>query len=94
MIFTKTKNLTYKINENEFSRDDICLLLQLYGLDVVEDLPDEEFFVKCLVSLSQIDRDEFYLIYNDFLTFTEQDKAWWRKLIEVRWLREVYSSPN
>lgn len=97
ITFTRTKNLTYKINDAEFSKDDLCLLLQMNGLDVIEDLPDGEFFVKCLHSLSQLaqdDQEEFYLIFNDFINYTEQDKAWWRKLIQARWLRTVYSNSN
>ena len=93
LILTQTKQ-AYKLNDTELNMEDLCLLLEMNGFEVPRDLPCGVFFMKVLESLSQLDTEEFYLLFNEFITYTPQEKVFFTQLVTDRRLQTAFSSPN
>lgn len=89
-----TKTHSYILNGVELSKADLGLLLEMNDLDVIYDLPDRVFYIKCLQSLPKLDAEEFFTIFNDFISYTEEEKNWWRQIIHIAWAQTAYSNPN
>lgn len=81
-------NLTLKgngfvLNGLELSKEDLGLLLELLGFDVMYAQSLPVFFMNSLKSLSQLERNEFFEVFNDFVCFDQETRGEYRSVIAM-----------
>lgn len=94
LIFEQTTNLNYKLNDVELSKEDLCLLLELFEYNVDRCMPHGQFYWNSRESLLRLDADEFFEVFNAFKTLSPQAKEFYRQMVTNRYLTTEFSSPN
>ena len=84
LTFIQTTNLTYILNGNEYSKEDVCLLLEMFGFEVTRSLSYGDFYYMCMESFKQIPADEFQEVFTKFIHYLPVERSIWQQLVVNR----------